>query len=70
MLYIRKVLMKKQFTILIILLLFSVVSFGQLQINWQQRQIIWDTRNVKSGVYLYTLKSLGTQKSGKLIITK
>ncbi len=35
-----------------------------------QGQVIWDTSNVKPGVYLYTLKSLGTQKSGKLIITK
>lgn len=35
-----------------------------------QGQVIWDTRNVKPGVYLYTLKSLGTQKSGKLIIAK
>ncbi len=35
-----------------------------------QGQAIWDTRNVKPGVYVYTLKSLGTQKSGKLIITK
>ncbi len=35
-----------------------------------QGEVIWDTRNVKPGVYLYTLKSLGTQKSGKLIITK
>ncbi len=33
-------------------------------------QKIWDTRKVLPGVYLFTLKSSGMIKSGKLIITK
>ncbi len=33
-------------------------------------QEIWDTRKVQPGVYLFTLKTSGIQKSGKLFITK
>ena len=35
-----------------------------------QGQVIWDTRNMQPGIYLFTLKSSGMIKSGKLIITK
>lgn len=34
-----------------------------------QGQVIWDIRNVLPGVYLFTLKSSGLIKSGKVIIT-
>jgi hypothetical protein len=33
-------------------------------------QVIWDTQEVQTGVYVFTLKSLGMQKSGKLLVTK
>ncbi|RUM74000.1 MAG: hypothetical protein DSZ11_04715 [Sulfurovum sp.] len=31
-------------------------------------QVIWDTRKVIPGMYLFTLKTAGMSKSGKLII--
>ncbi|GAB4319556.1 MAG: hypothetical protein Kow00127_11800 [Bacteroidales bacterium] len=33
-------------------------------------QQLWDTRGIKSGVYLYTIKSNGFSKSGKIVINK
>jgi hypothetical protein len=43
---------------------------GTLPINGKQGQKIWDTRKIKSGVYLYTLNVSGLSKSGKIIISK
>ena len=37
-------------------------------INRKQGQQVWDTRTVKPGVYIYTLTSLGSSVSGKLVI--
>ncbi len=36
----------------------------------ENQKLVWDTRNIKSGVYLYTLKAMGFTKSGKIIISK
>jgi len=41
-----------------------------LQINGQQGQELWDTRQIKHGVYIYTLKVAGLSKSGKIIISE
>lgn len=37
-------------------------------INGKQGQLVWDTRTVKPGVYIYTMTSSGSSTSGKLII--
>ncbi len=37
-------------------------------VSGKQGQQVWDIRNVKSGVYLYTLTSGGLQKTGKVVI--
>jgi len=41
-----------------------------LTVNGKQGQKIWDTRKIKAGVYLYTLKVNGYSKSGKIVISK
>jgi len=41
-----------------------------LQVNGQQGQKLWDTRQIEHGVYIYTLKVAGLSKSGKIIISK
>jgi len=41
-----------------------------LQVSGQQGQKLWDTRQIKAGVYLYTLKTAGFSKTGKLTINK
>jgi len=41
-----------------------------IAISGYQGQMIWDTRNIKSGIYYYTLNVSGLSKSGKLIINK
>lgn len=41
-----------------------------LNISGIQGQKLWDTRHVKSGVYIYTLKVAGFTQSGKIVITK
>jgi len=41
-----------------------------LPINGKQGQKIWDTRNIKSGVYFYTLNVSGFNKSGKIVVSK
>ena len=43
----------------------EVVHFN---ISGKQGQQVWDTRNIVPGVYIYTISSLGSKKSGKLII--
>jgi len=37
-------------------------------VSGNQGQYVWDIRNVKSGVYIYTLTSCGLQKTGKVVI--
>ena len=39
-----------------------------IKVTGKQGQNIWDTRNVKPGLYFYTVSSSGMSKSGKLII--
>lgn len=39
-------------------------------VNGTQGQKIWDTREVKQGVYLYTFTVNGISKSGKIVISK
>lgn len=41
-----------------------------VQLSDRQGQIIWDTRNIDPGVYIYTLKADGASKTGKVVITK
>jgi hypothetical protein len=41
-----------------------------LPINGKQGQKIWDTREIKSGVYFYTLHVSGFKKSGKIVVRK
>ncbi len=41
-----------------------------LPINGKQGQKIWDTREIKSGVYFYTLHVSGFNKSGKIVVSK
>jgi hypothetical protein len=39
-----------------------------LQVSGQQGQKVWDTRQVKAGVYLYTLITAAYSKTGKIMI--
>jgi len=41
-----------------------------LDVTGQQGQKLWDTRNLKSGVYIYTLTSGGFNQSGKIVVSK
>jgi hypothetical protein len=41
-----------------------------LLLNGQQGQKVWDTRDIKSGTYIYTLKVASYTKTGKIVITK
>jgi subtilisin family serine protease len=41
-----------------------------LPINGKQGQKIWDTREIKSAVYFYTLHVSGFKKSGKIVVSK
>ncbi|MEA3504627.1 MAG: T9SS type A sorting domain-containing protein, partial [Bacteroidota bacterium] len=41
-----------------------------LEVNGQQGQKLWDTRSIKPGVYIYTLKIGGFSQSGKIVISK
>jgi hypothetical protein len=43
----------------------DIITFD---INKKQGQLVWDTRTVKPGVYIYTIASSGSSTSGKLII--
>ena len=40
-----------------------------IAISGNQGQRIWDTRNIKQGVYFYTLNVSGFNKSGKIVIS-
>ena len=33
-------------------------------------KVVWDTRSIKNGVYLYTLNVAGSVKSGKIVVSK
>jgi len=41
-----------------------------LEITGQQGQKLWDTRDIKHGVYIYTIKTPGFSQSGKIVISK
>lgn len=41
-----------------------------LTIKGQQGQKLWDTRMVKPGVYIYTIKAASYSQSGKIVISK
>jgi len=41
-----------------------------IRIIGKQGQKIWDTRNIKSGVYFYTLNVSGFEKNGKIVVSK
>lgn len=41
-----------------------------LEVNGQQGQKLWDTRSIKPGMYIYTLKTSSFSQSGKIIISK
>ena len=41
-----------------------------LHVTGQQGQKLWDTRQIKQGVYIYTLEAVGYSMSGKLIINE
>jgi len=41
-----------------------------LNVTGQQGQKLWDTRNLKSGVYIYTLTTGGFNQSGKIVVSK
>lgn len=41
-----------------------------LEVNGQQGQKLWDTRNIKPGLYFYTIKVEEYSISGKIIISK
>jgi hypothetical protein len=39
-------------------------------VTGKEGQKVWDTRNIKSGVYFYTINVSGNNKSGKIVICK
>jgi hypothetical protein len=39
-------------------------------IQEQQGEVIWDTRGVKPGIYVYTLKTPNALKTGKLVVSR
>jgi hypothetical protein len=41
-----------------------------MQVKGTQGQQLWDTRDIKPGVYLYTLKSESFSQSGKIIVSR
>ncbi len=41
---------------------------ASMPVSGKQGQQVWDIRDVKKGVYLYTLKAGAMSKNGKLII--
>ena len=53
--------------------MFNAYVYGKLietiAISGNQGQRIWDTRNIKQGVYFYTLNVSGFNKSGKIVIS-
>ncbi len=45
-------------------------TIESLNLNGNQGQKLWDTRHIPAGTYIYTMKSAGFSKTGKLVITK
>jgi hypothetical protein len=43
---------------------------ASMPVSGKQGQKIWDTREIKSGVYFYTLHVSGFNKSGKIVVSK
>ncbi len=41
-----------------------------IPVSGMQGQEVWDTRDVKAGVYLFTLSSGGINKTGKIVVNK
>ncbi len=41
-----------------------------LEISGQTGQKVWDTRNIKNGVYFYTITSNGVTSTGKIVVNK
>ncbi len=41
-----------------------------IPINGKKGQKIWDAREIKSGMYFYTLHVSGFKKSGKIVVSK
>jgi len=41
-----------------------------LNVSGQQGQKLWDTRNLNSGVYIFTLSTGGFSQSGKIVVSK
>jgi hypothetical protein len=41
-----------------------------IPINGKQGQKIWDTREIRSGMYFYTLHVSGFKKNGKIVVSK
>ncbi len=41
-----------------------------LEVNGQQGQKLWDTRSIKPGIYIYTIRTAGFSQSGKIVISK
>jgi hypothetical protein len=46
--------------------------YGQMvaELQTKDEKTIWDTRHIPAGTYIYTLKSAGFNKTGKIVITK
>jgi len=41
-----------------------------IEVSGKQGQKLWDTRNIASGTYLYTINSAGYSKTGKVVVSK
>ncbi|MBZ0242058.1 MAG: T9SS type A sorting domain-containing protein, partial [Bacteroidales bacterium] len=41
-----------------------------LELSGQQGQKLWDIRDIKPGVYIYTIQTTGFSQSGKIVISK
>lgn len=44
------------------------IEIAKFNISGKRGQHVWDTRNIKPGIYIYTISSAGSSKSGKLVI--
>ena len=42
----------------------------QVQLNQTKGEYVWDTRELQSGTYYYSLKTANTNKNGKVVISK
>ena len=53
-----------------VILINDVLGQVVATLSIKNQKLVWDTRNIKSGVYFYTLRTKGLNKSGKIIIRK